>query len=154
MPEYNISFGEKLVEVANLVVADGLDDPESKRVVLYLSLLSTEISLKAMLEKSGKPVKKTHDLAKLLGELALCKVEVEIYGTTRFDTASRLRACTLSEGEGEITVGKLIDECKNASQYPNNIRYGNKLKHFPPTVVAQMASVVAAFARKHWETFS
>jgi hypothetical protein len=153
MPEYNISFAEKLMEAANLVVTHGCDDSESRRVVLYLSLLSTEISLKAMLEKAGrKPVKRSHNLADLLNELGLCEVEVKINGTRKFVPATRLRACVLSEGEAEITVGKLINECKNASQYPNEIRYGDNVKHFPPTVVAQMACVVAAFARKHWET--
>jgi hypothetical protein len=45
MPNYNIAFGEKLAEAANFIVDDGLDDRESARVVLYVSLLSTEISL-------------------------------------------------------------------------------------------------------------
>jgi hypothetical protein len=157
MPNYNIAFGEKLAEVANLIVDDGLDDRESPRVVLYLSLLSTEISLKAMLEKAGKPLagirKRSHKLADLLSDLGQCEIEVEIAGAPRFVSASRLRACSLKQGDGEVTIGKVIDaESEGASQYPNNVRYGDLLHHFPPPVVAQMASTVAAFADKHWQT--
>jgi hypothetical protein len=157
MPDYNIAFGEKLAEVANSIVDDGLDDPVSPQVVLYLSLLSTEISLKAMLEKAGKPSaeirKRSHKLADLLCDLGKCEIEVEIDGTPRFVSASRLRACSLKQDDGEVTIGRVIDaESEGASQYPNNVRYGNLLRHFPAPIVAQMASVVAAFADKHWQT--
>jgi hypothetical protein len=154
MPEYSIEFGGKLAEVANLVVANGLNDAEAPRVVLYLSLLSTEISLKAMLEKAGKPVKEIartgHDLAQLLTDLDRCKIEVETTpGVTRFVPASRLRASIIKHGECEITVGALIESNKDASQYPNKVRYGDQLRHFPPSAVAQMALMVAAFAANH-----
>jgi hypothetical protein len=157
MPDYNIAFGKKLAEVANLIVDDGLDDPASPRVVLYLSLLSTEISLKAMLEKAGKPVaeirKRSHKLADLLTDLSQCEIEVEIAGAPKFVPASRLRAYSLKQGDGEVTIGKVIDaESEGASSYPNNVRYGDLLQHFQPPVVAQMASMVAAFADKHWQT--
>jgi hypothetical protein len=155
VPEYSIEFGAKLAEVANFVVTDGLDDPESPRVVLYLSLLSTEISLKAMLEKAGKPVAeiraRSHNCAELLNDLGQCEIEVE-NGTPRFVPASRLRACIIKQDEGETTVGKMMDaESEGASLYPNQVRYGNQLRHYPPAAVAQMASAVADFARKHWQ---
>src|SRR5437763_742351 len=132
MPEYSIEFGGKLAEVANFVAANGLDDAEAQRVVLYLSLLSTEISLKAMLEKAGKPVKEIagtgHDLAQLLTDLDRCEIEVETApGATRFVPASRLRASIIKHGECEITVGALIESIKDASQYPNKVRYGDQL---------------------------
>ena len=159
VPEYSIEFGEKLAEVANFVVADGLDDPEAPRTVLYLSLLSTEISLKAMLEKAGKPIKEIkrtgHDLAQLLTDLDCCEIEVETNpDVTRFVPASRLRASVIRQGECEITVGDLIEgtKPKGASQYPNEVRYGDQPHHFPAAAVAQMASKVAAFARKHWQS--
>jgi hypothetical protein len=158
MPEYSIKFGEKLAEVANFVVADGLDDPEAPRAVLYVSLLSTEILLKAMLEKAGKPVKEIrrtgHDLARLLRDLDRCEIEVETTpGTPRFEPASRLRAVIIKHGECESTVGAMIEKgTKEASQYPNEVRYGDQLRHFPPAAVAQMASEIAAFAVKHWQS--
>jgi hypothetical protein len=157
MSEYSIEFGKKLAEVANFVMADGLDDAEAPRVVLYLSLLSTEISLKAMLEKAGTPVKEItragHDLARLLTNLDRCEIEFEITpGATRFLSASRLRACTIKDGECQITIGALIESSKNASKYPNKVRYGDQPRHFPAAVVAQMSSMVAAFAGKHWQS--
>ena len=70
MSQYDIAFGEKLAEVANLVVADGLD---AQRTVLYLSLLSPEIALKSLVERAGKPTgeirKRSHNLADLLSDL-------------------------------------------------------------------------------------
>jgi hypothetical protein len=158
MAEYDIAFAEKLAEVAGLVVADGISDLDAKRTVLYLSLLSTEISLKSMLERAGKPVDeiraRSHRLADLLTDLGQCKVEVEVTpGNRMYVPASRLRACSLKYGATESTVGKVIDaESQGASTYPNQVRYGDFLRHYPPEVVAQMASKVAAFAREHWHS--
>jgi hypothetical protein len=123
---------------------------------MYLSLLSTEISLKAMLEKAGKPTaeirQRLHKLAGLLCDLGQCEIEVEVAGAPKFVSASRLRACGLKQGDGEGTVGKVIEaESEGASKYPNNVRYGD-VRHYPAPVVAEMASVVAAFAHKHWKT--
>lgn len=53
MAEYDIAFGKKLAETAQIVLDDGVDSHEAMRTVVYISLLSTEISLKAMLEKAG-----------------------------------------------------------------------------------------------------
>lgn len=158
MPQYDIAFGEKLAEVATSVVADGLADVDAQRTVLYLSLLSTEISLKSMLEKAGKPVseirKRCHNISELLKDLGQCEVEVEVTpGTPRAVAASRLRARTVSHGEAKVTVGAVIDaESTGASKYPNEVRYGDLLRHYPPAAVAQMASSVAAFAREHWQS--
>jgi hypothetical protein len=158
VPEYSIEFGEKLADVANSVVTDGLDDPESPRVVSYLSFLSAEISLKAMLEKAGKPVpeiwKRLHKVAELLEDLGQCEVEVEIGpGTRQFVSASRLRACSIEQNEAQITVGKVIEaEKEGASSYPNKLRYGEQWRHYPAPVLAKMASAVAVFARQHWDS--
>ena len=158
MTEYDIAFGEKLAEVASFVVADGVTDLDAKRTVLYLSLLSTEISLKAMLEHAGRPVAEiraqSHRLANLLTNLSQCEVEIEVTQSNRmFVPASRLRACTLRYGDAEVTVGAVIDaESQGASIYPNQIRYGDVLRHYPADVVAQMAVKVSAFARQHWQS--
>lgn len=158
MPEYDIAFGEKLAEVANLVVADGISDLDAQRTVLYLSLLSTEISLKSMLEQAGKPLKeirgRSHNLAELLTDVGQCQVEVEVVpGTRKFVPAVRLRSCSLEYGAAKATIGTVIEaENHGASKYPNQVRYGDLLRHYPPEVVAQMASKVAAFAREHWHS--
>lgn len=158
MTEYDIAFGEKLADVASFVVADGLTDHDAKRTVLYLSLLSTEISMKSMLEHAGRPVAEiraqSHKLANLLTDLGKCEVEVEVTPDNRmFVPATRLRSCSLRHGDAEVTVGAVIDaESLGASIYPNQIRYGDVLRHYPPDVVAQMAVSVAAFARQHWQS--
>lgn len=158
MAKYDISFGERLAEVARMVAAEGLVALDAQRTVLYLSLLSAEITLKAMLEHAGKPVSKirarSHRLAELLFDLGQCEVEIEVVtGTKRYVSASRLRGCLLKHDSGETTVGMVIDaENKGASTYPNEIRYGDVLRHFPAEVVAKMATKVSAFAREHWDS--
>jgi HEPN domain-containing protein len=156
MPQYDIAFAEKLSQVANFVLDDGIEDLEAQRTVLYLSLLSTEIALKSMLEKAGKPVgeirSRSHNLAELLKDLGQCEIQEEVVpGQLKSVSASRLRAKTLQQGEAKVTFGAIIDTKPNqASKYPNEVRYGEQLRHYPPAVVAQMASTVVAFAREHW----
>jgi hypothetical protein len=158
VPEYSLSFAEKLAKTATLVAKDGLADPDAKRTVLYLSLLSTEISLKAMLEQAGVPLlnirKRSHNLAGLLRDVGRCKVEVQVAPSTRMHVpASRLRACTLEHPPATPTVGEAIDaESKGASQYPGQVRYGRLPRHYPPELVAQLATKVAAFAKRHWKS--
>jgi len=156
MAEYDIAFGERLAEVAKSVIAEGISDLDAKRTVLYLSLLSAEISIKAMLEKAGKPVPAiralSHRLADLLTELGHCEVEIEVSPNNRiYMPASRLRSCSFKHGNSEVTVGAVVDaENQGASTYPNQIRYGDVLTHYPPEVVAQMAAKVVDFAHQHW----
>ena len=51
--EYNIEFSGKLIEAAKVLQDSDSSNKESNRATLYLSLLSCEISLKALLEKAG-----------------------------------------------------------------------------------------------------
>lgn len=66
MTAYNLDFSRKLLDVAKLVVNEGLDSFEANQTVVYLSLLACEIALKALLERSGLPIlmirSKSHDL--------------------------------------------------------------------------------------------
>jgi hypothetical protein len=154
MPQYDIEFAQKLAHIANLVVTDGTESIDAQRTVLYLSLLSTEIALKSMLEKAGTPVSKirrrSHNLADLLTDLGRCKLRGQVEGQ-KAASASSLRGCTLHQGEALVSVGTVIDaEHDGASQYPNEVRYGDRLRHYSPAVVAQMASRVVAFAHEHW----
>jgi len=56
-------------------------------------------------------------------------------------------------GSAQTTVGAVINaESQGASTYPNQVRYGDVLRHFPAETVAQMANEVSALARKHWHT--
>lgn len=158
MAEYDIAFGERLAETARMVADEGLAELDAQRTVLYLSLLSTEITLKAMLERAGKPVPdirgRSHRLAELLSDLGQCEVEVEIApGAKRYVPASRIRAIQLNHGSAQSTVGAVVDaENQGASTYPNQVRYGEVLRHFSAEVVAKMATEVAVFARAHWQS--
>lgn len=57
MPEYSIDFSENLIKAARFVLEYQVNSVDAKRTVLYLSLLSCEITMKALLERAGKPVK-------------------------------------------------------------------------------------------------
>lgn len=155
MPQYEIAFAEKLSQVAKHVIDDGIEDVEAQRTVLYLSLLSVEIAFKAMLEKAGKPVAeiraRSHNLVKLLEDLDRCNIEVEIVpGQAQTVSASRIRAGTLRHGGAETTIGEVINAPSGeTSQYPNGVRYGDQLRHYPPEVMAQMAAKVVTFAREN-----
>jgi hypothetical protein len=158
MPEYDLAFGKRLSDIACEIAAGDLSMVDAQRTVLYLSLLSTEILLKAMLEHAGKPIAEIrgrgHHLANLLTDLGRCEIEVEVTPDChRYVSASRLRARELRYDEAMSTVGAVIDaERDGASAYPNQVRYGNVLTHFPATVVAQMSAEVSAFAYEHWES--
>lgn len=115
MAEYDIAFGEKLAEAARMVVAEDASTLEAQRTVTYLSLLSTEISLKAMLERAGKSVTdiraRSHRLAELLADLGRCEIEIEVSpGNRTYVPASRLRSRSLSHAEAESTIGAVIKE--------------------------------------------
>lgn len=82
MSEYNIGFSEKLLGAAQSVADDGLDSVDAVRTILYLSSLASEITLKALLEKAGKPVKdiqaRRHSLSGLLVDLGKCQIQEEV----------------------------------------------------------------------------
>jgi hypothetical protein len=158
MPQYDISFAEKLSQVASLVLADGIDELEAQRTVLYLSLLSTEIALKAMLEKAGMSVaeirSRSHDIAALLRDLDHCNVRAEVApGESRSVSASRMGAITLLHGLAQTTVGAVIDTgSADASRYPNEIRYGERLRHYPAATMARLSAEIVSFARTNWDS--
>ncbi len=158
MPEYDLSFARKLTETASLLAAQGLTSLEARRVVLYLGLLATEIGIKAMLEQAGEPVAKirkhSHNLRALTRELGKCEVDIELAaGVWKPVSAARIRAIEIGDASGAVTVGKVLEaEAHGASTYPNQIRYGPLLRHFPAEVVVRMATDVVAFAEKHWST--
>lgn len=156
MSEYNLGFSEKLTDAAQVIVENGLETIDAKRTVLYLSLLASEITLKALLEKAGVPLVKIkarwHNLSALLGDVASCKVEEYIGSQIRWVPAARLRAETVDPKYADATVGKLLEaEAGGASVYPNQIRYGDSLNHYPPETILKMATVINAWATKYWE---
>lgn len=148
---YSIDFAEKLASTASDVITDGLIDVASVQTVIYLSLLSTEISLKAMLEQAGMNLKDirscSHDISKLIKALDRCKISVN----SNIVSAGRLRSKNIAYSNTSKTLGAIVDTDPNTqSHYPNQIRYGDSFISHPPVVMAEVASVVLKFAKKHW----
>jgi hypothetical protein len=155
--EYNIEFSEKLIDCAKLVKVDPIDVFEAKRTVVYLSKLSCEIILKALLEKAGKPIKEirghSHNLIKLLDELCWCQIKKDIRGgDLRWVSASDVRSKIVDKRYSDATIGHLLSGEKfGASKYPN-IRYGDQFTDFPPELILKAAIVLLNWAKKYWDS--
>lgn len=158
MAEYDLDFAAKLAAVANDVDEKDPWAYDARRVTLYLSRLSAEISLKALLEKAGFPVerirRRSHDLRGLLKDIGECEVEIEVApGAMAWCSASRVRAAIIDLGIVHVPIGEIIDaEDQRASRYPNQIRYGDTIIDFSPSLVSSMANVLAQWAKTHWDT--
>jgi len=156
--EYDLAFAAKLAEVACEMQDKAPFANDSRRAVTYLSRLSVEITLKALLEQAGKPVKgiraRSHDLRGLLTDLSGCEVQIEVSpGTLAWSSAARLRAVMIDLGAVHVPIGELITaEDNGASQYPNQIRYGETVVDVHPTLLASMAAAAAEWAKENWKT--
>jgi hypothetical protein len=157
VPEYHRGFGEKLIEAAQFVLKDDRDSFDSQRTVLYLSLLSCEIILKALLERAGKSVHSirasSHKLGELLAHFSQCEVEVEIGSNLMWGPATSIRSESITMKDGSMaTVGALLNSmAQGTSTYPNQIRYGDEILHFPPEALLKAAIVLSQWANEHWD---
>ena len=156
MAEYNIDFAKNLISAAKIVAEPENDSIDAQRTVLYLSLLSCEISLKAFLENAGVPISKIKNFSHNLGELldAVCqhKVNENIVGVAcpMRVPASRVRAITINFDGAESTLGTLLSlEADGASRYPNEIRYGNTIVHAPCEAMLQAAEKLWDWVNQH-----
>lgn len=158
MSEYNIGFSQKLIEAAS-----GIEDEllllyseNAARAVLYLALLSCEITLKAVLEHAGKPVDVLkncrHDLKGLLNHLRTCQIEVEIGCIKKWVPATRILVDHVDSAYGNANIGTLLEaEEIGASKYPNQIRYGNQITHYPPEMMLDTARKLLVKVKEHWD---
>lgn len=149
--EYSLEFAKELVQSASGLKGTGHIIEERKRVLLYLSLLSIEITLKHLLEKTGKPIKeirgRSHNIEQLLNDVCECEIEAYIGSEKRFVPVSRIRARVVNPMFGGATLGNLLcGESKGASAYPNEIRYGALPGHFPPDLVLECAQTLINWA--------
>ncbi|MBP1610215.1 MAG: hypothetical protein H6Q04_2450 [Acidobacteria bacterium] len=156
MAEYSIEFGKELIEAAQAIVDQGEDSEDAGRAILYLSLLACEIILKALLEKAGRPIsemrKLSHDLSRLLDKLGLCEVEEAIANRLmRWIPATGIRGKVIVPNT-TLTVGVLLEgERHGASRYPNEIRYGERIYHFPPVAALRGATILLDWAYEKWD---
>ena len=66
----------------------------------------------------------------------------------------QLRAKPVDVGDGfnKPTVGTLLAaEEHGASQYPNEVRYGEEVRHYPPEAMLGAAKAILSWADEHWE---
>lgn len=144
--EYSVEFGKRLIEAAEAV----RPNEEADRAVLYLSLLSCEISLKAALEHAGFSIihlkNRSHKIHKLIDDVAGCSF------SDSGELATNIRAKVVEKGTANGTVGTcLTKDVAECSQYPNQIRYGEDLKHYPPDTMLKCAKVVSIWCEENLE---
>lgn len=146
--EYSPEFAIRLIESAEALLEDSRDKDEAERAVLYLSCVSCEISLKSLLESVGYEPKElkslSHRLDKLLNEVSSC-----VYKETG-NVASSIRAKVVVPDTANGTIGTMLTaEMSGASVYPNGIRYGEAIKHFPPEAMLNCAKVVSQWCAEN-----
>lgn len=150
--EYSIEFAERLIEAADSFIGKSEPGEEAGRAVLYLSLLSCEISLKAVLEKAGfapdQLRRRSHNLDSLLSDLCRCETWEPASG--RWISAAHIQSISPIPGAELATVGRLLDaEKEGASRYPNSIRYGDLIKHYDAAHMLKCAKAVAEWVREN-----
>lgn len=146
--EYSLKFSERLIEAAKCLAKQTPLKEDADRAILYLSLVSCEISIKALLEKAGYSVKhlkkRAHSFSKLKRDLGFCDFQ------GKHSTGARLFSKSPDPKFKIMTVGKLLDfEETTASKYPNEIRYGDVIEHYPPDLMLKCAIEVNKWANKH-----
>ncbi len=152
--EYSMDFSNRLIESAELLFKNSPEKKEANRTILYLSCVSCEISLKVLLEETGYSQKELksfgHGLSNLLDEVASCVFKKYPYPTNVANRkASGIRSKVVIENTANGTVGTLLKLHSGASVHPNQIRYGQNVRHFPPSDMLACAKVVSEWCDKH-----
>lgn len=152
--EYNLQFSKRLIDAAKSFLDNDQISDETGRAILYLSLLSCEISLKALLEQAGYTItelkKRSHDLHGLVKDLCLCDIVGTGIDGSKPYTGAKLLSQIVDPCIGNGTVGALLKcEEQGASKYPNEIRYGDLVKHFPPMLMLDCASIVCDWSERN-----
>jgi HEPN domain-containing protein len=152
LKEFNIEFATRMSE-ASFFILDS-QRPDADRAAIYMALVACEIALKSVLESAGvelKSIPKTHNLSKLLKMVSKRKVLVDI-GNKHFKevSASRLRGVVVDANYANATVGNLMEAEQNgASVFPNEIRYGAILKHYPALTICKLGLKLVDWVKDH-----
>ncbi len=145
---YNLEMSERLLESATLLLEkNGDTDYSTCQAVIYLSLVSIEISLKATLEKAGfkEPQlrKISHNIPSLFTAISFCE---SMNGNGQWRRMSRIRSYEIEYKSSKDTVGSLVERMPDeTSKFPNDIRYTNQFKHFPAPCVHELARAIVHF---------
>lgn len=157
---YSIEFSKALLESGRYAASSLSDCADAQRAALYLALLSSELTLKALLERAGMTLGQirplSHRMTDLLKAIDKCTVDVQVNAMkTRRVQASRVRSISIQYGSAQSTVGRLLSlEFEGASVYPNQVRYGERLVHAPASAMLMVASVLLNWAEGDGATIS
>ncbi|OQW70509.1 MAG: hypothetical protein BVN34_00525 [Proteobacteria bacterium ST_bin12] len=155
MPQYDIGFAAKLAQVADELDGKEPHNYDARRVVVYLSRVSAEITMKSLLENAGKPLNEiranSHNLSKLLADLSECEIKDEIEPNIfLWRSASCVKDLYVDLGFVHIPIGTLIEAEKlGTSVYPNQIRYGEAVIDMEPSFLATMATILVGWAKRY-----
>lgn len=155
MAEYSIDFAQEMSKASTAIVTGGFSSTDAQRAALYIGLVSCEIAIKAALERAGTPISEIkangHGLSKLLDDLSACTILAEIIpGVPARVSASCVRSVVVDGNYADATIGKLFEaERFGASKFPNEIRYGDILQHFPASTIARLSEKVVAWVKTH-----
>ena len=155
MSEYSIEFAQQMAIAGNVLLEASAQSTDRDRAALYISLVACEVALKAALELAGKSIqdirKKSHNLSSLLDMVASCKVIEEISpGNLDQVPATRIRGVVVDPNFSNATIGNLLSgESIGASKFPNEVRYGDVLEHYPVEVMVEAANKLVAWVKMH-----
>ena len=89
-----------------------------------------------------------HDFAGLIEDLCCCDLQGTGIAGSKPYSGAELLSQEVDPNIGNGTVGALLRcEKKGASKYPNEIRYGELVRHFSPMLMLNCASKVCEWAR-------
>ncbi len=154
--EFSLDFSKRLIEAAEYLKKQNTKKgkkvgKEAGRAILYLSLVSCEISIKALLEDAGYTTKElrkdSHSFVKLIKRLCSCDFKGKKKGT-----CAKLLSKSPSPKSNFafMTVGKILGfEKETTSKYPNQIRYGKIIKHYPAALMLECAETVNEWVEEH-----
>lgn len=155
MAEYSIGFAKNIISAADKLIQENENSLDSERAILYLSLLAAEVLLKSILERVGVPIDQlksmSHNIPDLLNKVCQCTYYDSSLGVV---PAVRLRAITLNTNGAEYTVGEVLSLTnREISQYPNQLRYGEHLCHYPAFAVLNVVKELYKFTCKNRGNF-
>jgi hypothetical protein len=111
-----------------------------------------------MLEKAGMPVRDIRRASHRLDYLArliTIHCEIQLISATAPQSwvrASTFRALSVAIDGAYSTVGALLEaENAGASRYPNAIRYGRKIYHFPPQALIAAARALECWSASYYD---
>lgn len=151
VPIYSLSFAKHLASIASRTATTDSSEPEAGRTILYLSLLSAEIALKAFLEQSGFTIlairECSHSHQKILALMEQAEVMADVTSSeSTWVAASRIRSVVVDERFANATIGTLLTTSDmDSSVYPGEVRYGEEVRHYPPMVMAALAETVVVW---------